>query len=172
MELRQKVIWALGELSRGNSGVAEELSTAHLQWQGFVTTIAALTLDSSQPTEIRVAACIVVKDLIPKHLNQLSTEDRVVLRQWAVEAPTSVHSNKSMSKLVKETVFQLVSYEYPNKWPDLAETVFRRLTSALNLDQIQGVLLLLEAVVETLLTNRDTGSTASWKRKDYHSISC
>lgn len=172
MELRQKVIWALGQLSRGNSNVAEELATAHSQWDGFVTSVAEVTLDSSQSPEIRVAACIVVKDLVQKHLNQLSPGDRQILRQWAIGATVSAHSIKSVNKLVKESVFQLVVHEYPNQWPDLADTIFNRLTSATNLEQIHGVLLLLEAVVSKSITDRAFDSTASWTINAAPSSSC
>lgn len=171
MELKQKVVWALGELGRGNNNIADELARAHLQWDGFVATILDVTLDNTQLPELRIAACVVIKDLVRLHLVELSPPEKDNLRKWAVEAPAVIHNPGTLLKLVKEVVFQLVNLEYPHNWPTLPETTYLRLTSARTLEEIRGVLMLVEAVV-TCDSPRPTDSTVSWEEIGYLSTNC
>jgi hypothetical protein len=123
-----------------------------LQWDGFVSAIIEVTLDGNQAPEIRVAACIVIKDLVKLHLGDLSAQDKELLRIWAVEAPLRMNLAGAVSKLLKEAVFQLVSIEYPRNWPNLPETIYLKLTNARGPEEIRAVLLLMEAVVKYSLS--------------------
>jgi len=124
-------------------------------WSGFYSTLQAVYLDKSLPTEIRYLAIIQLKNGIDKYWRKSATNGIIAAEKTKIRFHLLEGGlQEADSRLALQNallVSKVVRIDYPQDWPDIITNLIDILRKANDKDQVilrRGLLVLLQVVKE------------------------
>lgn len=124
---------------------------------GFVKASLEILVDPEISDNVRVAAACSLKEHVVRSYELdndgeegflLPQEDRTLLKDYVFEVFSRIKKHRSMRKTFQETIKKIVEIDFPDNWPNIAQTVLNSLASCSDFDALQNSLIVLSILVD------------------------